>query len=148
MAQVRYFAAAQEATGLDQEQRFEATLGELRAAVAAEHPGLGGILPRCAVLVGGGPASRRHALGATSSSTSAALRRRLRSPLDARRRRGQPPRPFQAVVPSASTWRFHTGRSVLIDSMRARQTSNASARCGDDTAITTASSPTASRPMR
>jgi len=53
MAQVRYFAAAQEATGLDQEQRFEATLGELRAAVAAEHPGLGGILPRCAVLVGG-----------------------------------------------------------------------------------------------
>ncbi|MEZ3160539.1 MoaD/ThiS family protein [Microbacterium sp. BWT-B31] len=53
MALVRYFAAAQEAVGLDQERRAEATLGALRAAVAAEHPGLGGILPRCAVLVDG-----------------------------------------------------------------------------------------------
>ena len=53
MAQVRYFAAAQEATGLDQERRGESTLGDLRRAVAADHPGLGGILPRCAVLVGG-----------------------------------------------------------------------------------------------
>ena len=53
MALVRYFAAAQEATGVDQEQRAEPTLGALRRAVAAEHPALGGILPRCAVLVGG-----------------------------------------------------------------------------------------------
>ena len=53
MALVRYFAAAQEATGLDQERRPETTLGALRRAVATEHPGLGGILPRCAVLVGG-----------------------------------------------------------------------------------------------
>ena len=80
MAHVRYFAAAQEATGLDQEQRSEATLGELRAAVAAEHPGLGGILPRCAVLVGGAASTTTTPLGATSSSTSAALRRRLTRP--------------------------------------------------------------------
>lgn len=53
MAVVRYFAAAQEATGLDTERRSEATLGALRDAVSAAHPGLGGILPRCAVLVGG-----------------------------------------------------------------------------------------------
>lgn len=53
MAVVRYFAAAQEATGLDTERRAEATLGELRRAVAEAYPGLGGILPRCAVLVDG-----------------------------------------------------------------------------------------------
>ena len=53
MARVRYFAAAEEAAGTDAEQRQEATLGELRAAVISEHPGLGPILPRCAVLVAG-----------------------------------------------------------------------------------------------
>lgn len=53
MPVVRYFAAAQEATGLDREQRSEATLGDLRRAVSEQFPGLGGILPRCAVLVGG-----------------------------------------------------------------------------------------------
>ncbi|GAA1995655.1 MoaD/ThiS family protein [Microbacterium pumilum] len=53
MALVRYFAAAQEATGVDQERRGEPTLGALRRAVAVEHPAIGGILPRCAVLVGG-----------------------------------------------------------------------------------------------
>ncbi|MGU3646990.1 MoaD/ThiS family protein [Microbacterium sp. C23T] len=53
MAVVRYFAAAQEATGLDTERRSESTLGALRDAVSAAYPGLGGILPRCAVLVGG-----------------------------------------------------------------------------------------------
>ncbi|MGL4255400.1 MAG: MoaD/ThiS family protein [Microbacterium sp.] len=53
MALVRYFAAAKDAAGRDTEQRAEATLGELRRAVAAEYPALGGILPRCAVLVGG-----------------------------------------------------------------------------------------------
>ena len=53
MAQVRYFAAAAEATGLDTEHRPEKTLGALRAAVSSEYPGLGGILPRCAVLVAG-----------------------------------------------------------------------------------------------
>jgi len=50
---VRYFAAAEEAAGRDEEQRAETTLGALRVAVAHEYPGLGGILPRCAVLVGG-----------------------------------------------------------------------------------------------
>lgn len=53
MASVRYFAAAEEAAGTDTEQRSEGTLGALRAALIAEHPGLGSILPRCAVLVGG-----------------------------------------------------------------------------------------------
>lgn len=53
MPVVRYFAAAQEAAGRDTERRSETTLGDLRRAVASEHPGLGGILPRCAVLVAG-----------------------------------------------------------------------------------------------
>ena len=53
MARVRYFAAAHEATGLEEETRAEATLGDLRSAIAAEHPALAAFLPRCAVLVGG-----------------------------------------------------------------------------------------------
>ena len=64
MALVRYFAAAAEATGLDLEERPESTLGDLRAAVAAAHPGLGGILPRCAVLVGGARVDDETRLGA------------------------------------------------------------------------------------
>ncbi|MEV8250966.1 MoaD/ThiS family protein [Microbacterium sp. NPDC076768] len=53
MTRVRYFAAAAEAAGVDAEERGEATLVELRAAVVAEHPTLAGILPQCAVLVDG-----------------------------------------------------------------------------------------------
>jgi len=53
MARVRYFAAAEEATGREEEARAEATLGELRAALAEAYPRLGAILPRCAVLVAG-----------------------------------------------------------------------------------------------
>ncbi len=53
MPRVRYFAAAEEAAGRDEETRSETTLGALRVAVARQYPGLGGILPRCAVLVGG-----------------------------------------------------------------------------------------------
>lgn len=64
MALVRYFAAAQEATGLDQERRAEPTLGDLRRAVATEHPALGAILPRCAVLVAGARADDATLLGA------------------------------------------------------------------------------------
>lgn len=64
MAVVRYFAAAQEATGLDREHRAETTLGALRAAVATDHPGLSGILPRCAVLVAGSRVDDDTALGA------------------------------------------------------------------------------------
>lgn len=64
MPLVRYFAAAQDAAGTHTEQRSEATLGDLRRAVAAEHPALGGILPRCAVLVGGSRADDTTVLGA------------------------------------------------------------------------------------
>ena len=64
MAVVRYFAAAAEATGLEVEQRPEPTLGALRRAVAVAHPGLGGILPRCAVLVGGARVDDETPLGA------------------------------------------------------------------------------------
>ncbi|GGH39508.1 MoaD/ThiS family protein [Microbacterium album] len=53
MTRVRYFAAAEEAAGRAEETRDEATLGELRAALTTQYPGLGGILPRCAVLVDG-----------------------------------------------------------------------------------------------
>lgn len=53
MARVRYFAAAEELAGLAEEVRTEETLGALRLALASERPGLGGILPRCAVLVEG-----------------------------------------------------------------------------------------------
>ncbi|MFC7430585.1 MULTISPECIES: MoaD/ThiS family protein [unclassified Agrococcus] len=63
MARVRYFAAAEELAGVAQEQRGEATLGALRAALAAERPGLGGILPRCAVLVDGARLGDDAALG-------------------------------------------------------------------------------------
>lgn len=50
---VRYFAAAAEAAGTDAEERTEATLVALRTAVVIDHPALGGILDRCAVLVDG-----------------------------------------------------------------------------------------------
>lgn len=53
MALVRYFAAAEEAAGLAEEHRDEPTLGALRAALAADHPRLARILPRCSVLVAG-----------------------------------------------------------------------------------------------
>lgn len=50
---VRYFAAAAEAAGTDAEDRSEQTLATLRAGIVADHPDLGGILDRCAVLVDG-----------------------------------------------------------------------------------------------
>ncbi|MFB3980027.1 MoaD/ThiS family protein [Microbacterium proteolyticum] len=50
---VRYFAAAAEAAGTDAEDRHEPGLEALRTAVVADHPELGGILDRCAVLVDG-----------------------------------------------------------------------------------------------
>jgi len=50
---VRYFAAAAEAAGTDVEERSETTLIALRTAVVSDHPALGGILDRCAVLVDG-----------------------------------------------------------------------------------------------
>lgn len=53
MTRVRYFAAAAEAAGVDAEERHEASLEALRAAVVADHPALADILPRCAVMVDG-----------------------------------------------------------------------------------------------
>ena len=53
MARVRYFAAAEELAGRAEEHRTERSLGDLRRALAAERPGLGSILARCAVLVSG-----------------------------------------------------------------------------------------------
>ena len=53
MARVRYFAAAEEAAGRAEELRTETTLGELRAALLAEYPAFGGVLPRCSILVAG-----------------------------------------------------------------------------------------------
>lgn len=64
MARVRYFAAAREASGVDEEVRSETTLGSLRIALGTEYPELGGILPRCAVLVGGSRAEDDAAIGA------------------------------------------------------------------------------------
>jgi len=53
MTRVRYFAAAEEAAGREEETRTEATIGALRAALASEYPGLRAILPKCSLLVGG-----------------------------------------------------------------------------------------------
>jgi molybdopterin converting factor small subunit len=64
MARVRFFAAAEEAVGTDRQDRSETSLGELRAALLAEHPGLVGVLPRCAVLVDGARVDDAHALRA------------------------------------------------------------------------------------
>ncbi len=50
---VRYFAAAAEAAGTDVEDRTEHGLAALRAGILADHPALGGILDRCAVLLDG-----------------------------------------------------------------------------------------------
>ncbi len=64
MARVRYFAAAEEAAGREEEVRSEPTLGDLRAALANDYPDLGRILPRCAVLVGGSRAGDETPLAA------------------------------------------------------------------------------------
>ncbi len=53
MALLRYFAAAAELAGRDEEIRSESTVGLLRRGLADDHPALGGILDRCALLVDG-----------------------------------------------------------------------------------------------
>lgn len=53
MARVRFFAAAEEAAGVGEEQRPESDLAALRDALIADHPALADILPRCTVLVDG-----------------------------------------------------------------------------------------------
>jgi sulfur-carrier protein len=50
---VRYFAAAADRAGVDAEERIETSTSALRAALGAEHPPLGEILHRCALLVDG-----------------------------------------------------------------------------------------------
>lgn len=67
MARVRFFAAAEEAVGSDQQERSEASLGELRAALLSEHPALAAVLPRCAVLVDGARVDDAHPLGASTT---------------------------------------------------------------------------------
>lgn len=67
MATVRFFAAAQEATGRDSVTTDAETLGVLKQQLLAEHPALTGILPRCAVLVDGTRVDDAFALaGATT----------------------------------------------------------------------------------
>lgn len=53
MTRVRYFAAAAERAGVDEEMRAEASVAALRAAIVGDHPALADVLPRCAVLVDG-----------------------------------------------------------------------------------------------
>ncbi len=53
MARLRYFAAAAELAGRDEETRSEPTVGELRHGLIADHPALADILDRCALLVDG-----------------------------------------------------------------------------------------------
>ncbi|MFJ6654253.1 MoaD/ThiS family protein [Microbacterium sp. NPDC091313] len=53
MIRVRYFAAAAERAGADAEDRGETSLGALRSAMTTQHPALGEILGRCALLVDG-----------------------------------------------------------------------------------------------
>lgn len=53
MVHIRYFAAAEEFAGRAEDVRGEANVGMLRAALTAEYPRLGRILPTCALLVDG-----------------------------------------------------------------------------------------------
>lgn len=53
MTRVRYFAAAREAAGLEEERRAEPTVAALRVGLVADHPALAGMLSQCAVLVDG-----------------------------------------------------------------------------------------------
>ena len=63
---VRFFAAAAEAAGTDAADRSEPTLDALRAALVHDHPDLGTVLPRCAVLVDGVRADADVPLSAAS----------------------------------------------------------------------------------
>lgn len=53
MPTVRYFAAAEDAAGVDAESTTAVTLGALRAELVDAHPDLAAILDRCALLVDG-----------------------------------------------------------------------------------------------
>lgn len=66
MPRIRYFAAAEEATGLATDVRAEPTLGALRTALSTQYPALGAILARCAVLVDGARVDDDVELGSDS----------------------------------------------------------------------------------
>ena len=53
MIQVRYFAAAAEAAGVDAEQLDAGTADEVRTSMIAAHPALAAVLGRCALLADG-----------------------------------------------------------------------------------------------
>lgn len=58
MITVRYFAGAREAAGRTTEQLAGPTsVAGLRDALTAAHPGLGAVLPKCALLVAGARAT-------------------------------------------------------------------------------------------
>ncbi|WP_454860481.1 MoaD/ThiS family protein [Promicromonospora soli] len=58
MITVRYFAGAREAAGVTTEQLAGPTsVAALRTALAAAHPALGAVLPKCALLVAGARAA-------------------------------------------------------------------------------------------
>ncbi|MBO0980753.1 MoaD/ThiS family protein [Microbacterium sp. SD291] len=62
MATVRYFAAAQDAAGVESETSDAVTLGALKAALVETHPGLAAIIGRCALLVDGARVGDEFAL--------------------------------------------------------------------------------------
>lgn len=66
--QVRYFAAAAEAAGVQSETLTVAdgaTVAELRETMIAEHPALGGVVQLCSFLVDGQAAELTDPVGAT-----------------------------------------------------------------------------------
>lgn len=64
MAQVRFFAAAEEAVGSSQLTVDAADLAALQARLRGDHPALAEILPRCSVLVDGARVDDGWPLGA------------------------------------------------------------------------------------
>jgi sulfur-carrier protein len=62
MITVRYFAGAREAAGVTTEQLGGPTsVAALRGTLAAAHPGLAAVLPKCALLVAGARATSDEA---------------------------------------------------------------------------------------
>ncbi|MBD8059141.1 MoaD/ThiS family protein [Cellulomonas sp. JH27-2] len=53
MITVRYFAAAAEAAGVDDEQVAAGSADDVRTLLVARHAALGPVLPRCALLADG-----------------------------------------------------------------------------------------------
>lgn len=67
MALVRFFAAAAEAAGAPERDSDAATIGELKAALTAQHPRLGELWGCCSVLVDGTRAGDDAALPAAAT---------------------------------------------------------------------------------